>query len=144
MARRANDLGAQVTGNVVLISNTGAVVTKTNGFQYVGKGNITSVSPSAGQGTSLITIQGDSITGGGTRAIAVTIGGLAASIVGDATNSSYLVVRANAGPASASSPTGNVVVRCPVLPNDVGDYACGPVDPVQAVWPSIASRRSPV
>ena len=107
---RANELGAQVTGDVVLISDTGATVTKTNGFEYVGKGNITSVSPSAGQGTSLVTIQGSSLFGGGTKAIAVTFGGIAASIEGDNTNTSYLLVRVNAGPQDVSSPTGDVVI----------------------------------
>ena len=95
---KANDLGAQIIGDVVLTSNTGATVTKTNGFEYLGSGNITSVTPSAGQGRTLVTIQGQSLFGGGTKALAVTLGGIAATIQGTATNDTYIVVRANAGP----------------------------------------------
>ena len=88
---RANDLGAQITGDVVLTSDTGASVTEVNGFEYVGKGNITSVSPSAGQGGStLVTIQGSSLFGGGTKAVAVTLGGVAATVQPES-NDTYIV-----------------------------------------------------
>jgi hypothetical protein len=90
------------------------VVTKVNGFEYVGAGNITSVSPSAGQGTTLVTIQGTKLLGGGSKATSVTLGGVPASITSDATNSTYLIVRANNGPIDAGSPQGDVVITSDV------------------------------
>ena len=114
MQVRANDLGGQSTGAVVLVSNTGAIVTKDNAFTYVGVGVIKKVSPSKGQGATLVTIEGTSLLGGGSKAERVTLAGITAQIVGDATSNTKLVVRANAGPVALDKLIGDVVVTSDV------------------------------
>ena len=106
----AGDLGAKIKGDVVLTSDTGAIVSKADAFEYVGEGNITSVSPAAGQAGSLVTIQGESLFGGGAKAVSVTLAGVTAQIIGSATNDTYLVVKANAGPLSLDKRVGSVVI----------------------------------
>jgi hypothetical protein len=107
----ANELGAQVTGDVVLVSDTGSVVTGTNAFEYLGVGNITSVYPSAGQGTTTVTIQGANLLGGGSEAVSVSLCGVVAQIIEGKNNDTYMVVRANSGPVSVGAATGNVVIE---------------------------------
>ena len=106
----ANDLGSQVTGDVVIISNTGATVTKEDAFEYLGAGNITSVSPNAGQGTTVVTIDGNDLLGGGSEVVSVTLAGIVAQVTSDKTNADRLIVRANVGPTAEGSETGDVVV----------------------------------
>jgi hypothetical protein len=106
----ANDLGSQVTGAVTIVSNTGAIVTKEDAFEYLGAGNISSVTPNAGQGTTVVTIEGNSLIGGGEEVVSVTIAGVNAQPLSDNTNTTYIVVRANVGPTAEGKETGDVVV----------------------------------
>jgi hypothetical protein len=110
VAATAGEYGTNVQGDVVLVSDTGAIVTSSDGWTYVSAGTISSVIPAAGQGGSLVTVVGESIFGGGTTAASVTLSGVPATIVGANDNSSYLVVRANDGPAEGGSRTGDIVV----------------------------------
>jgi hypothetical protein len=97
------------TGDVVLTSVTGAVVTEDNGFKYIELGNITSVSPSEGQTGTYVTISGTNLLGGGARYVSITLGGTAIrELVGGATRAlggdTSVIVRAD----GASAGTGNV------------------------------------
>ena len=58
-------------------------MTKDDAFTYQGAGNITKVSPNAAQGGTLVTIDGTSLLGGGTKATAVSLAGITAQIQGD-------------------------------------------------------------
>lgn len=107
---KANELGAEVIGDVVVISNTGATVTLEEAFEYLGAGNITSVSPNAGQGTTVVTIDGNELLGGGSEVVSVTMAGVVAQVISDKTNADQLIVRANVGPTAEGSETGDVVV----------------------------------
>ena len=111
---RANELGTQTTGAVVLVSDTGSVVTLDKAFTYVGAGSIAKVTPSKGQGTTSVTITGTSLLGGGSKATKVTLAGVTAQIEGDATDNTKLVVRANAGPVALNQLVGDVVVTSDV------------------------------
>ncbi len=103
------DLGAFLVGDVVLTADTGDTVTKVNGFTYLAEGNVTSVTPAAGQGQTLVTIRGDSLFGGGNAPDEVTMAGVTAQVVGEF-NSSYLVVRVGAGPLGVGQEIGDVVI----------------------------------
>ena len=74
-------------------------------------GNITSVYPSAGQGTATVTIQGANLLGGGSEAVSVSLCGVVAQIIEGKNNDTYMVVRANSGPVSVGAATGNVVIE---------------------------------
>ena len=107
------------TGDVVLTSVTGAVVTEDNGFKYIELGNITSVSPSEGQTGTYVTISGTNLLGGGARYVSITLGGTAIrELVGGATRAlggdTSVIVRADGASAGAGnvqmvSDTGAVV-----------------------------------
>ena len=94
--------------DVVLQGNTGALVTETNGFAYTPAGVITSVSPSAGQGTNTVTIVGTSLLGGDTALDTVQLADVQASII--SANSTQVVVAAGAGPKTSNARTGDVVL----------------------------------
>ncbi|MBS0284456.1 MAG: IPT/TIG domain-containing protein, partial [Proteobacteria bacterium] len=104
-------------GNVVLTANTGAVVTKVGGFQYLSNGVITQVQPSSGQYGTVVAILGQRLLGGGSSVASVTLGGSAASlVVGGAANDTRIDVVAGTevsgpGPVAVvvTSSSGSVV-----------------------------------
>ena len=93
----ANDIapGSEGRGDVVIISDTGSVVTYSRGFTYAPKGAISSVSPSVGVKLSTITISGTSLRGQGDIVTSVTLDGVQSSIVTE-TNSVVVVTAADA------------------------------------------------
>ena len=54
-----------ITGNVVLVSNTNAHVTRIDGWTHIQEGVINSISPSDGQYGTRVTIQGQNLLSGG-------------------------------------------------------------------------------
>ncbi|EGD83315.1 hypothetical protein PTSG_03923 [Salpingoeca rosetta] len=68
-------------GDVVVITDTGARVTRTDGFLYIFPGSITTISPSSGQVGTHVTLSGTSLIGGGTQLASATVAGVAASIL---------------------------------------------------------------
>ena len=69
------------TGDVVLVSNSGAIVTKADGWEYVDAGEITDVSPAIGQIGTEVTITGERLLGGGGKVISVHFGDVATTVV---------------------------------------------------------------
>ena len=69
--------GSQATGDITLISDSGAIVTKggKNKWTFIAAGKIDSVSPSAGQSGTIVTITGKSLFGGGETVQAVYLNG---------------------------------------------------------------------
>ena len=65
-----------ITGDIVLISNTGAHVRRINGWQYIERGVITSITPASGQYGTRITINGMRLLSGSTGISQITIGGV--------------------------------------------------------------------
>ena len=65
-----------ITGDVLLVSTSGAHVRRTNGWQYTQKGVITNITPSIGQYGTKIIITGIHLLSGATGISSVTIGGV--------------------------------------------------------------------
>ena len=63
-------------GDVVIVSDSGAVVTLAGGFTYVEAGTITKISPSSGQFGTRVTITGTGMRSGGSKVAAVKLTGL--------------------------------------------------------------------
>ena len=103
----ASDYGASVTGVVALESNTGAKTSVANAWSYIAAGEITSVSPTAGQGNTLVTIVGTSLYGGGETVTTVTFAGVPAFIT-DAGTETQIIVRTLDGPGAGG--VGDVLV----------------------------------
>jgi hypothetical protein len=95
-------------GAVTIISNTGAVVTSADVWEYLERGTVDSLSPASGMQGTQVTIAGSRMLGGGASIASVTFGSIATSIVGDNDNDSEVVVQVLAsGTANEQS---NVVV----------------------------------
>ena len=92
----ANNIGAGL-GDVVIVSNTGAVVTGTGAFTYSTVGTISLVTPSQGQWGTLVSITGQRLLGGGSNLTSVQLSGVAVSTI-ISVSDTLIVVRA--GPAS--------------------------------------------
>lgn len=102
----AADFGASATGDVIIESDTGAVITGTDRFTYIADGNITQVTPSAGQDGTIVLIEGNRLLGGGTRAASVTFDGVAGFV--HHSNDSAVAARVFGGPPDGSR--GDIVV----------------------------------
>lgn len=64
------------SGDVVLIADTGAIVTLENGWKYVDAGEITEISPASGQVGTRVTIYGTNMLGGGVTIDSVKLAGV--------------------------------------------------------------------
>ena len=76
----AASTAADGTGDVVVISSTGLIITQTNGFTYSVDGEIAAVEPSQGVGGAKVTIYGTDLQGQATSVTSVTLSGVAAVI----------------------------------------------------------------
>lgn len=84
---------AEVTGDVVLIAESGAVVQRLQGWTYVEPGTITSISPSVGQYGTRVTIVGDRLLSGGSAVSQILIGGFAATDITGGENETSVSAR---------------------------------------------------
>jgi hypothetical protein len=91
-------------GDITMVANTGAHITKENAFTYIEEGAIDDVSPALGQGGTYVTISGVTLQGGGTEVVQVTLAGTTAEIVSE--SDSEVKVRA----AVAGAGQGHVVL----------------------------------
>jgi mucin-19 len=101
----APDYGANVTGDVAVISNTGAISIRPNSWTFVAAGFIQSIRPSAGQAGDQVTITGLELFGGGSSATVVTLAGVPASITTNGNRASLVITVIGGG-----SGTGDVVI----------------------------------
>ena len=101
----AND-GTAATGDVYIRADTGAYATLADGWQYLAEGIVTGVTPSSGQGSTIVTIAGERLKGGGSSVVSVILGGIAAQI--DSQGSSEIVVTAGISAQAVSG--GSVVI----------------------------------
>lgn len=93
------------TGDVVLVSASGALVTLTDGWEYLEPGNITAISPTLGHEGTLVTIVGANLRMGGARVDTVYLAGVEVDTVVNHTDD-VVIVRASPGNASM----GDVVI----------------------------------
>ena len=100
----------EISGDVVMTSNTGAIVTGESGiypgFKYLDAPSIFSVSPDSGRVASLITIVGV-LCGGGKKIVNVSLAGFEAELISD--ESSCNTVKARAADFGANK-TGDVIL----------------------------------
>ncbi len=93
IANRSTNIVGEILGDIVIESNTGAVVRRVDGWTYVEPGNVTSVSPVEGQFGTFITINGTGLLSGGTSVSTVYVGGIPAyNIV--SSNDAEVLIRA--------------------------------------------------
>ena len=78
----AHGSNKEVTGPILLTSNTGATITKPNAWQYVERGEIKTVTPGFGQVGTEVVIEGTNLLGGAESFVSVTLHGVKANIVG--------------------------------------------------------------
>ncbi|PHR02316.1 MAG: hypothetical protein COB29_14000, partial [Sulfitobacter sp.] len=102
----ANDYGANITGDVVVTSDTGAETRSVDAWTYIVEGEITSIEPSAGQEDTIITLTGTRLLGGGDSASSVTLADVDAFVI--SSNDTQIVLRSFEGPTLGGS--GDVVV----------------------------------
>lgn len=69
-----SSINENITGDIVLISNTGAHVRRIEGWQYVQRGVINDITPPSGQYGTKITISGERLRSGATGILNITIG----------------------------------------------------------------------
>jgi len=86
--------GATAAGNVVVTSNTGAVVRVLSAWAFVAPGVISSVVPPTGQENTRVTISGTGLLSGGGATPTVTLAGLSVSQVVSANDTQIVVVAA--------------------------------------------------
>lgn len=105
---------AAVTGDIVITSNTGAIVRVVDGWDYLTPGNITAVDPSTGQEGTRVQLSGTSLLGGGVAIVRATVAGTLADVTGSSNTHVNVTVRATGsstvGDVELVSDTG-VVVR---------------------------------
>ena len=97
-----------ITGDIVLISNTGAHVRRIDGWQYIQRGVITTISPASGQYGTRITISGMRLLSGSTGISQITIGGVVVNNISG--NDTVIIGQAgNRGNSSAFNGTVNII-----------------------------------
>ena len=102
-AARGSAMG--VAGSVVVVADSGAMVSGAGMWQYVAEGTISAVEPSIGQVGTVVVIRGSGLLGAGARVVSVTLAGVAASVA----LSTDTVVNVVAG-LSATAGVGAVVL----------------------------------
>eukprot|EP00054_Salpingoeca_dolichothecata_P029838 m.237174 g.237174 ORF g.237174 m.237174 type:complete len:469 (-) comp26557_c0_seq3:38-1444(-) len=103
----ADDAASQ-TGDVVLTADTGATVTKANGWTYNAEGDVTSVVPAEGQVGTQVVIGGTNLLGSGSSLTQVTLGGVAVQSIDSESNTAVQVTAADNGGSSSSA--GDIVL----------------------------------
>jgi len=83
-------------GDVVLVADSGAIVTSVNGFTYLEESTIDSVLPSSGQEGTIVVIIGQRLLGGGDSIVSASLAGVTADALLDS-NDTHVSVRAGAG-----------------------------------------------
>ena len=76
----AADYGTNVTGDVVLTSDTGSTATASDSWTYLADGLISEVTPIAGQSGTVVTIIGERLLGGGSGTPSVPLSGVEAFV----------------------------------------------------------------
>ena len=101
----AKESDKDITGDVVITSNTGIAVTAADGFEYFKDGSVDSVEPAQGIGGDTVVIYGNDLRGQGGEVVSVTLSGVTADI---ARETNFLVqVTAGEGTAGAA---GDIVI----------------------------------
>ena len=87
------------TGDVTIVSDTGAIAISSGAWEYVTAGVADAASPSTGQLGTRVVITGSLLRGGGAEVVEVTLLNVAAEITSE--NDTHVEVVAATGPNSA-------------------------------------------
>ena len=91
---------------MVLVADSGAVVTLGEGFTHLTAGDITLVSPANGQEGTTVTINGTNLLGGGDSIVSVTLVDVAVNSITSSSND-VVVVEAGAAGSKGAAPAGS-------------------------------------
>lgn len=94
-------------GDIILTADTSAVVRRLNIFSLVAPGNITRVSPPAGQNGTRIEIRGTNLIQGNLSIASVTLAGIPAAVLGTPTD---ILITIQAATSSSTPPSSVVIV----------------------------------
>ena len=83
--------GSTLPGTVRIVADTGAKVSQSSSFMYVGVGAVTGLSPQSGQYGTEVTIQGSGFLAGASSLQYVKLAGIDATIVGQPNNTTVTV-----------------------------------------------------
>ena len=97
--------GQSSFSDITIISNTGATVTRLDGFMFIQPGQITSISPLSGQYGTIVTLRGTGLLQGNMNIISVTVAGNEAQLMGSP-NDTYIIVQLMHG----MQETGSVII----------------------------------
>jgi len=92
-------------GVVVIVSDTGAIVTSTDDWTFIEAGQIVSVAPNSGQHGARVTITGSNLLGGSSQILSATLNGLE-TVIDSQTNEQLVVIV----PVSSSSGAVDIVL----------------------------------
>ena len=98
----ASDSDSATTGDIVLVSNTGAYTRKIDGWTYVVAGTVTNIDPREGQFGTRVTIIGMGLLSGGDSITRITVGDMASTT--NITSSSNTRVEARMGEPGVLGP----------------------------------------
>ena len=85
--------GSDTTGDVQMVANTGATITKPKGFTYLKRVEIEKVSPAQGQAGTIVELTGVALLLGADKLAQVTLAGVWAKVVSE--SDTKVVVRVN-------------------------------------------------
>ncbi|XP_019848673.1 PREDICTED: uncharacterized protein LOC109580202 [Amphimedon queenslandica] len=97
--------GQSSFSDITIISNTGATITRLDGFMFIEPGQITSISPLSGQHGTIVTLRGTGLLQGNMDIISITVAGNEAQLM-DSPNDTYVVVQLMHG----MEETGSVII----------------------------------
>ena len=92
IVQEPEDRYVKTTGDVVLMANTGAVITLENGWTYNVAGKITSVVPNKGREGTRVTIKGSDLLGRGKKIVKMSLAGIAVAKIVSFSETEILVV----------------------------------------------------
>lgn len=94
-------------GDVTIISDTGAVVSKEDAWTYMEEGTTVAISPSLGQHNTVVTIAGTNMQGHGNAVVSVTLAGVEVQSIESESDEEIVVV---AAPSADAIEDGAVII----------------------------------
>ena len=96
----STNAGNDVTGDVVIKSDTGSITTLAGGWGYTTAGAVDTVVPATGQLNTEVIISGSNLFGGGDSIASITLGSLSVKSISDESDDAITVIVDDAGGAS--------------------------------------------
>ncbi|MEC8483226.1 MAG: IPT/TIG domain-containing protein, partial [Pseudomonadota bacterium] len=103
---RAAPSTVETQGHVILTADSGAVITRENGFSYIAPAVINSATPSSGQLNTIVTITGMRLRAHGAEVVRAALSGVDATIVSE--SNSQVVIQASA--SSGHDGSGRIIL----------------------------------